>query len=176
MPLFSNKTQKVKNPLFSIKHFKPFFSNHCWPNLGDHLVAFSTFKGQGELDTDRQRWVQTLTMMHCYTLFEKSNFCPKIQFWQNPQHYYEFFTHFFLTIFLVKSKLSTSKEAKTKTLSRVFHPKKIDNFSPEIKVEFLDKKWRFRTVCNRKKHKLSKKSFFLSKKKILTKPTLICRK
>ena len=33
---------------------------------------------------------------------------------------------------------------KNPTFSRVFHPKKkIDNFSREIKVEFLDKIWRF---------------------------------
>ena len=65
------------------------------------------------------------------TLFEKSNFCPKIQF-------HEFFPKFFLTIFLVKSKLSTDKKSKTTTFSRVFHPpKKVDN---EIKVECLGKK------------------------------------
>ena len=40
---------------------------------------------------------------------------------------------FFLTIFLVKSKLSTAKKSKTTTFSRVFHPKKIDNFSRGIK-------------------------------------------
>ena len=34
---------------------------------------------------------------------------------------------------------------KTATFSRVFHPK-TRQFSREIKVEFLDKKWRFRTV------------------------------
>ena len=33
-----------------------------------------------------------------YTLLEKSNFCPKIQFWEN------------FTTFLVKSKLSTTKK------------------------------------------------------------------
>ena len=36
---------------------------------------------------------------------------------------------------------------KTPTFSRVFHPKN-QQFSREIKVEFSDKKWRFRTVCN----------------------------
>jgi len=45
-----------------------------------------------------------------------------------------------LTIFLVKSKLSTAKKSKTATFSRVFHPKKNRQFSREIKVEFLDKK------------------------------------
>ena len=46
---------------------------------------------------------------------------------------------FLLTIFLVKSKLSTAKKSKTTTFSRVFHPKN-RQFSREIKVEFLDKK------------------------------------
>ena len=85
------------------------------------------------------------------TLFEKSNYWPKIQFWQNltifsgnrscqqlksvnSQHFHEFFAQICLTIFLVKSKLST------------FHPKQFDTFYREIKVESLDKKWRFRTV------------------------------
>ena len=40
----------------------------------------------------------------------------------------------------MKSKLSTAKKAKTTTFSRVFHTQKIDNFSREIKVDFLDKK------------------------------------
>ena len=61
-----------------------------------------------------------------------------------PQHFFQ--PNFFLTIFHVKSKLSTAK--KSKTFSRVFHPLKNRQFSREIKVEFLDKKWRFRTVCN----------------------------
>ena len=68
-----------------------------------------------------------------HTLFEKSKFCPK------PQRFHEFFTQIFLTIFLVKSKLSTAKKSKTTTFSRVFHPKKSTIFS-DIKVEFLDKK------------------------------------
>ena len=65
---------------------------------------------------------------------------------QNHNIFTSFSPKFFLTIFLVKSKLSTAKKPQTTTFSRVFHPKKIDNFSREIKVEFLDKKWRFRTV------------------------------
>ena len=59
-----------------------------------------------------------------------------------PRHFHEFFTQIFLTIFLVKSKLSTAKKSKTTTFSRVFHSKN-RQFSREIKVEFLDKKWRF---------------------------------
>ena len=37
---------------------------------------------------------------------------------------------------------------KTTTFARVFHPKKIDNFLGKSKLIFLDKKWRFRTVCS----------------------------
>ena len=51
-----------------------------------------------------------------------------------------FFTKFFLTIFLVKSKLSTAKKSKTTTFSRVFHPKKqIDNFLGKLKLNFWTK-------------------------------------
>ena len=66
---------------------------------------------------------------HCATLFEKSNFCPKIQFWQNHNIFTSFSPNFFLTIFLVKSKLSRGKKSKTTTFSRVFHPKKSTIFS-----------------------------------------------
>ena len=62
------------------------------------------------------------------TLFEKSNFCPKIQFWQNPNIFTSFSPKFFLRIFHVKSKLLTAKKSKSTTFSRVFDPKKIDNF------------------------------------------------
>ena len=79
------------------------------------------------------------------TIFEKSIFCPKIQFWQNPNIFTRKTPQIFWTIFLVKSKLSTAKMSKTTTFSRVFHPKN-RQFSRKIKVEFLDKKWRFRTV------------------------------
>ena len=62
------------------------------------------------------------------TLFEKSNLCPKIQFWQNPNIFTSFLPKIFLTIFLVKSKLSTAKKSQATTFSRVFHPKKNRQF------------------------------------------------
>ena len=58
------------------------------------------------------------------TLFEIFIFCPKIQFWQNPNIFTSFSSKNFLTIFLVKSKLSTAKKSKNTTFSRVFHPEK----------------------------------------------------
>ena len=61
-------------------------------------------------------WYQRPSSMN--TLFEKSNFCPKIQFWQKKtQHFHEFFTQ-------IKYN--------------------------QIKVEFLNKKWRFRTVWQKR--------------------------
>ena len=71
----------------------------------------------------------------------------KFSFDKSPKSSRVFHPNFFWTIFLVKSKLSTAKQSKTTTFSRVFHPKKNRQFSREIKVEFLNKKWRFRTVC-----------------------------
>ena len=62
-------------------------------------------------------------------LFEKSKFCPKIQFWQNPNIFTSFSPKFFFTIFLVKSKLSTAQKSKTTTFSRFFFPKKSTIFS-----------------------------------------------
>ena len=75
-----------------------------------------------------------------FTLFEKSIFCPKIQLWQNPNIFTSFSPkYFFLTIFLVKSKLLTAKKSKTTTFSRVFRTKKIDNFLGKSKLNFWTK-------------------------------------
>ena len=56
-------------------------------------------------------------------------FGQKIQFWPNPNIFTSFSPKFFLTIFLVKSKLSTAKKPNTTAFSRVFHPKKLTIFS-----------------------------------------------
>ena len=52
------------------------------------------------------------------------------------QHFHEFFTQILFDNFLVKSKLSTAKKSKTTTFSRVFHPRKIDNFLGKSKLNF----------------------------------------
>ena len=75
------------------------------------------------------------------THYSKSQiFVQKFNFDKTPTFSRVFLPKFFLTIFLVKSKLSTAKKSKTTTFSRVFHTKKNRKFSLEIKVEFLDKK------------------------------------
>ena len=45
-------------------------------------------------------------------------------------------------------KVVNSSKVPNRSIFTSFHPKQFDNFSREIKVEFLDKKWRFRTVCS----------------------------
>ena len=94
-----------------------------------------------------------------------SNFVQKFNFNKTPTFSRVFPPKLFLTIFLVKSKLSTAKMPKTTTFSRVFHPQKNRQCSREIKVEFSDKKWRFGTVC--KIVKLLFKNFCW--------PNLLCR-
>ena len=76
-----------------------------------------------------------------FTIFTGNQSCQQLKS-ANPQHFHEFFTQIFLTIFLVKSKLSTAKKSKITTFSRVFHPKKSTIFSgnqswifgPKIKI------------------------------------------
>ena len=74
----------------------------------------------------------TILVLHT---IRKVKFLSKNSILTKPQHFHEFFTQFFLTIFLVKSKLSTTKKCKSPTFSQVFHQFFFfDNFSREIKV------------------------------------------
>ena len=83
------------------------------------------------------------------TLFEKSNFCPKIQFWQNPNIFNPiFFWHFFSW----NQSCQQLKSPKPQHFHEFFTQKN-RQFSQEIKVEFLDKIWRFRTVWFRSEKK-----------------------
>ena len=60
---------------------------------------------------------------------------------QIPNIFTSFSSNLFLTIFLMKSKLSTGKKSKTAAFSQVFDPKQFDNnFSREIaKLNFWTK-------------------------------------
>ena len=68
----------------------------------------------------------------------------------------------FLTIFLVKSKLSTAKKSKTTTFSRVFHPPKIDNFLGKSKLNFWSKNKNFEQCENLVLKLVLQKGFFPS--------------
>ena len=100
-----------------------------------------------------------------WTNYSKSQiFVQKFNFDKTPK-FSQVFHQFILTIFLVKSKLSTAKKSKNHNIFTSFNPKKYRRFSREIKVEFLDKKLRFRTVWAN--HHTGAKFRFLSKKKNL---------
>ena len=62
------------------------------------------------------------------TLFEKSNFCPKIQFWQNPNLFTSFSLKFFLHFFSLNQRSQQLKSAKPQSLREVFNIKKVENF------------------------------------------------
>jgi len=75
-----------------------------------------------------------------FSYYSKSQiFVQKFNFDKKNNIFKSFSSKIVLTIFLVKSKLSTAKKPKTTTFSRVFHQKKNRQLFWEIKVEFLDK-------------------------------------
>ena len=63
----------------------------------------------------------------------------KVKFLSKNSIFKSFSPKFFLAIFLVKSKLSTAKKSKITTFSRIFLPKKIDNFHGKSKLNFWTK-------------------------------------
>ena len=82
-----------------------------------------------------------------YTLFEKSNFCPKIQFWQNPNTFTSFSPKFFFwQFFSWNQSCQQLNSPKSQHFQEFFNRNKLDNFLRKSKLNFLDKKWRFRTV------------------------------
>ena len=92
----------------------------------------------------RQKSVKYSSSVFCFTLFEKPNFCPKIQFWQKPLSrvfHANFFDNFSREIEVVNSKKVQNHNTFTS-----FSPKKSTIFSGNQSWIF-GQKWRFRTVC-----------------------------
>ena len=85
-------------------------------------VTFMIADGKIKVDKVIKRISQLVTskiVFICHTI-RKVKYLSKNSILTKPQHFHEFFTQiFFLTIFLVKSKLSTAKKYKTTTFSRV---------------------------------------------------------
>ena len=92
-----------------------------------------------------QIFVQIFNFDKTLQYFSGNQSCQQLKS-PKPQDFHEFSPQIFLTIFLVKPKLSTVKTSKTAAFSRVF-TQNIRQFFRHIKIEFLDKKRRFRTVC-----------------------------
>ena len=74
------------------------------------------------------------------TLFKKSNFCPKIQFWQSPNIFTSFSHKIFWQFFSWNQSCQQLKCRKPRHFHEFFNQKKPRQFSQEIKVEYLDKK------------------------------------
>ena len=75
----------------------------------------------------------------------KVKFLSKNSVLTKPLHFHEFFTQIFFDNFSREIKVVDSWNVQYHNIFTSFHPKK-RQFSQEIKVEFLDKKWRFWTV------------------------------
>ena len=77
--------------------------------------------------------------------YSKSHFfVQKFNFDQKPNIFKSFSPKFILTIFLVKSKLSTAKKSKTQQFHEFFTQKKKNpQISRESEDEVLGKKWSF---------------------------------
>ena len=93
--------------------------------------------------------------IHSSTLFKKSNFCPKIEFWQKPNIFTSFWPNFFRQFSSWNQSCQQLKSPKPQHFHEFF-TQKDRQFSREIKVEFLDKKWRFRTVWARSARNIAK--------------------
>ena len=72
------------------------------------------------------------------TLFEKFNFCPKIQFWQNHNIFTSLSPNFFGQFFSWNQSCQQLKSPKPQHFQDFFTQKN-RQFSREIKVKFLDK-------------------------------------
>ena len=118
-PCFLVFSSSMFVPVFSMKEFQAFLSKTGFPE---------------------KCWIEVHTIVKVKFLFKKFEILTK------PQHFHEFFTKFFLTFFVVKSKFSTAKKSKNHNIFTSFQPKKIIIFSTN-KSWILHKKWRFRTVC-----------------------------
>ena len=83
-----------------------------------------------------------------FSHYSKSQiFVQKFNFDKTPT-FSRFSPKIFLTIFFVKSKLSTAKKSKTPTFSRVFHPQKSIIFSKNQNWNFRQKNEDFEQCVN----------------------------
>ena len=78
-----------------------------------------------------------VTLLHTHTIL-KVKFLSKNSILTKTQHFHEFFTQIFFDNFSREIKV-TAKKPKATTFSRVFHPKKIDNFLGKSKLIFWTK-------------------------------------
>ena len=96
---------------------------------------------------------------------EKSNFCPKIQFWQNPNIFTSFSPNFFWQFFSWNQSCQQLKSQKPQHFHEFF-TQKVDNFHGKSKLNFWTKNEDFEQCVNqspRNKKYLMKKIDLLMK-------------
>ena len=102
-----------------------------WTSLSDSIPFLSM--QSYILDVMQQQNPNTINSKIIWPIstshYSKSQFFVQKFNFDKPPTFSRVFHPNFLTIFLVKSKLSTAKKSKTTTFSRVFHPKKSAIFS-----------------------------------------------
>merc|ERR1711860_123124 len=90
-------------------------SSHCFSKIS----KLSSCKVLKNILKKSQSRISAVCLLHTH-YWKSQIFVHKV----NSKFSQVFSTKFFLTIFLVKSKLSTAKKSKTTIFSRVFHQKK----------------------------------------------------
>ena len=82
------------------------------------------YRTDNQTEKQNKKWL----IVTIYTLFEKSNFCPKIQFWQNSNIFTSFFhPNFFWQFFSWNQSCQQLKSAKPQHFHE-FSPKTIRQF------------------------------------------------
>ena len=122
--------------------------NKTGPNIVSHpmsvsgciqIRAFVTLKANSACSSIIcQSKRNTSVMVYYFTLFEKSNFCPKIQFWQSTNIFTSFSPQIFLTIFSWNQSCQLLKSSKPQHFHEFF-TQKIDNFLGKSKLNFWTK-------------------------------------
>ena len=90
------------------------------------------------------------SFFHTLFIFEhtirKVKILSKNSIFTKPQHFHEFFTQFFSWQFFSWNQSCQQLKSSKPHHFHEFFTQKVDNFLGKSKVEFLDKKWRFRIV------------------------------
>ena len=120
---------------------------------------------KGKIGQNGQKW----TKLHKtefnkidkkFTLFEKSNFCPKNSILTKPQHFRDFSTQIFWQFFSWNKSCQQLRSAKPQHFREFFTQifwqffswnqscQQLKSPKPQHFHEFLDKNWTFNIVCS----------------------------
>ena len=94
-------------------------------------------------ENENFRWTVVYLLIHSSLVvahYSKSQiFVQKFNFYKSPNIFTSFSPNFFWQFFSWNQRCQQLKKPKTTTFSRVFHPKKFDNFLGKSKLNFWTK-------------------------------------